>query len=421
MSSRPLLSTGRVADDARAALDALSRKLVALTPADLRGPSLAGGSSGIALAHAYLAPFFPKRAHAAGMQAMIDAAMESIASAPASPSLHSGFVGLAWLVQHLQGDSPIDDPAEDPNGTIDAELLQWLDHSPWNQPFDLIEGLVGVGIYGLERLPHPSGKAILEKIVDRLAEAGEPQKKGIAWPTNAEWLPEMYRGGRPAKYFDMGLAHGQAGIIGLLAAIAANGVAVKKATALLDKALAYFVSQKLPENPLSRYPTWVVPGEKQADPSRDAWCYGDPGIAVALLSGARALGSKKLEDAALDVALAAVHRDPKTTKCIDGGLCHGAFGNAQIFLRLARMTEDKAFAERARFFVKLGLSQRKARGGFGGFFAYDVGLDQKPAWVADATYLTGGAGIALVLGAALSPSDEDPGWDRIMLMSARVS
>jgi hypothetical protein len=467
VSSRPLLEDGRVADLARAALDALSRKLAALTPADLRGPSLAGGQSGVALAHAYLAPLFPRRAHAEGMQAMIESAMDAIASGPAAPSLHSGFVGLSWLVQHLRGADDALREDEDPNATIDAELAQWLDHSPWTQPFDLIEGLVGLGIYGLERMPVASGKVILTKVVDRLEDAADAQPKGLAWPTLAEWIPEAYRGDRPARYFDVGLAHGQAGVLGVLGAIAASGAAglpaktAEKAETLLDKGMAWMLAQRLPENPLSRFPTWVLPG-KTPEPARDAWCYGDPGIAVALLNAARAVKSKKWETAALDVARHAARRDPKTTRCIDAGLCHGSFGNAQIFLRLYRMTGDRLFADRARFFVEHGLRQRKvaskiakksgkiakkapkrsptsttgpsqgasqdlsqglsqARGpGFAGFFAYDVGPEMKPGWAADASYLTGGAGIALALAAALSPAEDDPGWDRIMLMSTQA-
>src|SRR5439155_26892203 len=126
-------------------------------------------------------------------------------------------------------------------------------------------------------------------------------------------------------------------------------------------------------------------------------------------NAARAVKSKKWENAALDVALHAARRDPKSTRCVDAGLCHGSFGNAQIFLRLYRMTDDRVFADRARFYVEHGLAQRKvattsakaskkgspkkagsknrksetvrrksgpigAKGpGFAGFFAYDMG------------------------------------------------
>jgi hypothetical protein len=354
------------------------------------------------------------------MQAMVEAAMESIATAPSSPSLHSGFVGLAWLVQHLQGDTPIESDDEDPNASIDSELGQWLDHSPWTQPFDLIEGLAGVGIYGLERLPHASGKMLLEKVVDRLEEAADTHKKGLAWPTHSEWIPEVYRGDRPPRYYDCGLAHGQAGVLAVLAGIAARGVAVKKATTLLDKGMSWMLAHKLPENPLSRFPTWVMP-DKEPAPARDAWCYGDPGIAVALLSGARALKSKKWENAALDVAMHAGRRDPKESRCMDPGLCHGWFGTAQVFMRLHRMTEERIFADRARYYLQQGLQQRRARGGFAGFFSWDVGTDMKSAWVPDPAFLTGGAGIALVLASALASSDEDPAWDRSLLMSVRTA
>src|SRR5262249_48079161 len=108
--------------------------------------------------------------------------------------------------------------------------------------------------------------------------------------------------------------------------------------------------------------------------------------------------------------------------CIDPGVCHGSFGTAHIFLRIYRMTGDKIFADAARAYLARGLGQRgekhpRKHKGVAGVKADDVGPDQQPRWVGDPSYLTGGAGIALVLSAALAPDDDDSGWDRVLLMS----
>jgi hypothetical protein len=416
-----LLVEGPLADRARDALAAIADALVRVTPAQLTNPSLASGHAGLALAHAYLAPLFPELPHPHAMQEMIEAAMTSIARRPTSPSLLSGFLGLAWLVQHLQGgagslDEGDEGAAEDPNSSIDEEMLQWLDHSPWEYPFDLIEGLVGVGVYGLERHPTASGTAILEKVVERLAEVADTHPEGVAWPTHSKWIPDEFRGARPERYYDLGLAHGQAGVLGVLGAICARGVAVDRAAPLLERGLAWTFAQRLPDNPTSFFPTWILP-EKTPEPARDAWCYGDPGMAVALLIAARGAKSAAWEEAALAVARKAAARDMATTKCFDAGLCHGSFGNAQIFHRLYRMTGEAVFADRARAFLEHGLGHRKETGGVGGFFAWDF-VENEAKWMVDPGFLTGAAGIALVLTAALAARDDDPSWDRALLLSA---
>ena len=70
---------------------------------------------------------------------------------------------------------------EDLNEEIDAVLRQHLSQTPWRHEYDLVGGLVGYGVYALERLPRPSAVACLELVVERLAEIARPRAGGIAW------------------------------------------------------------------------------------------------------------------------------------------------------------------------------------------------------------------------------------------------
>ena len=453
-----LLQDGPLEAPARAALDRLSDALVRVEPTALRESSLASGHVGLALAHAYLAPIFPERPHGDAMQSMLDAAMDSVASGPSAPSLHSGFVGLSWLVQHLQSDDgeesaeaaapPAETDEGDPNASVDAELLQWLGTMGPSHPFDLIEGLVGVGLYALERTSVASGRAIVERVVDRLAEAASHERDGLAWPTHIEWIPPAYRAGRPERYFDLGLAHGQAGVLGFLGAACARGLAKDRAATLLARGMDWMLAQRLADVAAeSRFPTWIVPGEAPYA-ARDAWCYGDPGVAISLLIAARGANEPSWEAAALEVARHAAARPLGGTRCADAGLCHGAMGDAHIFHRLHRMTGDPLFAERARAYLELGLRLGGPAAGVGGFSAWgpiedaapiEGAADEAPrnppvdpahpalGWTPEPGFLTGAAGIALVLAAALGPgagdADDDdrdgPSWDRVLLTSAR--
>jgi hypothetical protein len=74
------------------------------------------------------------------------------------------------------------------------------------------------------------------------------------------------------------------------------------------------------------------------EPARPAWCYGDPGVAGALLVGARATGSAAWEDEALALGHGVAARPFEQTGIIDALLCHGASGVAHVLNQLYQPT-----------------------------------------------------------------------------------
>src|SRR5438445_1860785 len=93
---RPILD-GDDASAARAAVSAIADDLAARELAD---PSLIRGAAGVALVHGYLArdgdPRGEARAHAT-----LARALELLAAATPRPCLGTGFVGVAWAIEHL--------------------------------------------------------------------------------------------------------------------------------------------------------------------------------------------------------------------------------------------------------------------------------------------------------------------------------
>jgi lantibiotic modifying enzyme len=148
-------------------------------------------------------------------------------------------------------------------------------------------------------------------------------------------------------------------------------------------------------------------------PARTAWCYGDPGIAAALLVAARAVRERAWEHEAIRVGLRAAARPAEEGGVQDACLCHGSAGLGHIFHRLYRATKDKRFARAARAWFARTLATRRERAGFAGF------VPSLPAARSGAGhtvgFLTGAAGIALALVAATTPLD--PIWDRALLLS----
>src|SRR5262249_58490269 len=103
---------------------------------------------------------------------------------PMDPSLYGGFTGIGWATAHLQ--EQLLDPDEDPNEAIDKALQDYLGQSPWEDEYDLLSGVVGIGVYALERLPRPTAITCLKRVVDRLDETAERSPDGVTWLTRPE-------------------------------------------------------------------------------------------------------------------------------------------------------------------------------------------------------------------------------------------
>ncbi len=149
--------------------------------------------------------------------------------------------------------------------------------------------------------------------------------------------------------------------------------------------------------------------------SRLAWCYGDLGLAAALLMASRDTGRSDWEAEALQVARDAAVRPRETRGIRDAGLCHGTAGNALIFLRLYHATGEICFLDAALDHLDWTLAFRNPKKPFGGFPQHRLDNDQLSSIGYVPGLLEGNAGVALVLLAALTC--QAPDWDRHLLVS----
>lgn len=376
-------------------------------------PLLARGKAGQALFCAYLSEAFPSAMDRERAFQLLDQAVCRIAEAQSSASLFAGFTGVAWAVEHLQQRLGHVEQ-EDSNEEVDKVLKAYLKRRPWEAEYDLVYGLVGFGVYSLARLARASAVGCLQEVVSNLEELAEHDSAGVTWRSAPESLLPHQRTQNPAGYFNLGVAHGVPGVIAMLGRTWAADVAREKIEPLLDGAIRWMLSQKLPEGSDGSFPYWVGPGTSPA-PARLAWCYGDAGIATALLLAARSLHRSDWEREALAIGRQATKRPLETSAVVDAGLCHGAAGLGHLFNRLYHATRDEEFAEAARSWFARALAMRRSDQGLAGFSAWIKAPDGEDAWVADPSLLTGAAGIGLALLAATTPIE--PAWDQILLAS----
>jgi lantibiotic biosynthesis protein len=359
---RPLLD-GEDAGRARAVLEALAAGLAAVVPRDdgeaADFGTLMRGEPAVALFFAYLARLTgePRFGDLAGeaLDRGIDAAM----ARGTNPYLFSGLAGVAWTIEHLTPAAPGE---EDANDDMDAAILEHLASPPAELPLGLSAGLVGLGLYAIERMPRPGAIAILERLVALLSDRAVRDEDGIRWGDGAT----------------LGVAEGVAGQLGLLAAAVTHDVSPAVARPLLDGAV-----------------TWLA--GRPIDALSSGWAHGTTGVAAALLAAGIALGDERLIDAALQRARRPIRLPLAAPGGAAVGLGDGLAGLGHVDNRFFQATGETLFADRARARLDEAVARFRPQ--------LDRGL------------LDGSAGVGLALIAALD--DHEPGWDRLLLMSLR--
>jgi lantibiotic modifying enzyme len=381
--------------------------------------SLARGTAGVALLFGYVAEARSSPNDQGIAVKFLDKAADALAATRMGPFFFSGFTGVAWANAHLER-RLLNPDGEDANEAVDQVLKVHLSLSPWREDYDVVSGLVGYGVYALERLPRQTAADCLELVVDRLDEIAEHTAQGVTWHTAPKLLPETVHKDFPNGYYNLGLAHGVPGVIALLGKICATRderlqTGRAKAELLLKGAVAWLLAQQ-PADRAQSFPYWAGPGIS-ATPGRVAWCYGDLGIAVALLGAARCVNERAWEREASKIGRRIAGRPAEQSGVVDCGLCHGAAGVGHLFNRLFQATGETRFATAARFWFERTLEMRRPNQGIAGFAALmpDPERPGKKRWIAAPGILEGAAGVALALLAAATPIK--PEWDRMLLAS----
>jgi hypothetical protein len=403
---KPVLS-GAQRTRALEAAEAIVRDLAA-APRVRRPPNLLQGHAGLAL-------FFEAASRAVD-PTLLDlvghhlqlATVEYVRTERTALGLHGGLSGLGWVAAHLVSRYP-DLDVEELCDATDEALEGELERSPWPHPCDIRDGLAGMGLYALERLPHPRARGLLERMVLKAEEASERSERGACWRIPRGYL-HLY--GDVSRYpngvYTLGVAHGIPGALALLASAHSHGILRERAGQLLQEGFRWMADRAQP-GAHPHFPHYFHGTEPMTD-ERFSWCVGNPAITSVLWWAARTWGHPEWEARTLEwaeaVAREALERRPNAP---NANLCCGTAGTAQVYLRLFHATRRPLFAEAAVRWVEHTLALRQPGTGPGGYC-----FEQDPKRP-DESLQFGAAGIALTLLAAAT--EQEPDWDRAFLFS----
>lgn len=328
------------------------------------------------------------------------------ATAP-SLGMHDGGARIGWTIAHLASA----DIANDRCARLDHMLASAVDG--WTGHYDLMTGLVGFGIYALER--GAAGHGLARAVLERLERTASVHGPGLAWFTPPALLSPHHLEAAPDGYWNLGIPHGVPGVIALLARYVAAGIEAPRARVLLEGAVRFVLSVASPGAfGAGLFPPWV-PNRKPISP-RLAWCYGDLGVASALLGAGVHANEPTWRREGLALAHACAARTLDQAHIRDGSLCHGAAGIAHMFHRMARATRDEALRTAARAWI-VETTRMQSDAAIAGYpRVFEVAGELQ--FEEDASLLTGCTGVALVLHAAVS--EVEPSWDRLLLLDLPI-
>lgn len=403
---------GPLADEAWDAVTSIAEGVLAhplvADPSPPVDTSPSGGLSGVALFLTYLAIATEDQTLADVVDRLLGRCIHSLDGEPeGGPYLMGGWVGTSWAVHHITrqfGETLASDSGSD------RMLLALTHRDPHQHTYDLMAGLVGYAIHALDRLPGSTARETLERIAVHFHTLHSQAKGGVVWRTEPSMMFEIERERHQGGYYNLGLAHGSPGIVGVLGAMVHHGIRPDLTEPLLEGGVEWF-RRNVAERPV---PAFTSDLDDLRGSVHLAWCYGEPGVASALRVAAQAADDQGW----LDYAAARAHKVAPLVEhsgIKDASLCHGSAGLLAMFLRFHHATGDAGFADASRAWLQHLLRHRRSGEAIAGFPARTTGDDGGTEWREDPSFLVGAAGVGLALLAAIT--DIEPEWDRCLLLS----
>jgi lantibiotic modifying enzyme len=381
--------------------------------ADLRADDLAvrdytfaGGLGGVALCLAQWAALSGSEPDRAAALRHLERAWLMAEEQPMSLGLFAGLTGLvaaSRAVSQLLGVHGLPDGVEE----IDDAVEEALATEGWTWQYDLTYGLVGLGTYAALHPDPEMARSLGRLAVEKLASLAVEDEGGLRWRTPPEYRPLTRRESLPAEYCDLGVAHGVAGVSGMLARL--DGiVATRTCRRLLDGAVSFLLRQQRDVAGFSRLPAFAP---SNGEDCRSAWCYGDVGIGTVLVGTGQRLGDPALAQEGEELLLHDAERPWEGRQVGDCSICHGGAGIAHLYARAYSRTGNAALRSEALRWYRWSLDRRHEGVGVGGYLGW---VSERSTYEPFPGLLVGSAGIGLALASALDP--REPSWDRLLLV-----
>lgn len=321
-----------------------------------------------------------------GFAATLERACESAGELIPEISLMDGLTGVAWIVRESSPDGGLADL---------NESLQEMLITPGTRPaHGLVDGLAGIMYYALGDRDSQFAWVVASECVRRLATQSDAGL-GAAWLTPSSQLPDALQGTLVNGAYELGVAHGVAGVARVLGWATAAGV--PGARELATRAVNWLLDMRRVPGVATEYPPMIDPeGNPSRRRCRSAWCSGDAAVGYVLFRLGTLLRLSHAQAAGLEIACAASRRRLAESRVVDTTLCHGGAGQCLLMNHLYQATRETVFLEAATRWLDWTLRELDTTSMAAGLM---LGLS--------------GCGLALLA----SATDRSPRWDSVLGLS----
>ena len=373
----------------------------------INNSGLLGGEAGITLFFAYLTIACPEGPYEEITREYLQRLSDALSYQQLPHHLSYGIAGIAFVFQHLRNIGLLDSSEDIGLAALDASIIDGSQQDLTNGNWDPLHGLVGLGIYFLERYKETGNTIHLEKIVDQLNALSVPHNGSKVWVTQGytHYSSDNY---------NFGMAHGMPGLLSFLAGAYTLDIRRTVIEELIPSCYTFLLDHYQDNREYFGFPTFIeLKPAPTPLPSRNGWCYGDLSMAIALLHCGRALAREDWIQLGTGIALKTTHIPFEAAGCGDASFCHGAIGLVHQYKRLYRATHDTRFNDAADKWLALAHEHFYRPDNYPGGYAYRK-YDQATGLYSNVPaygLLEGITGIGLVL--LSCDGTISPDWDII--------
>jgi lantibiotic biosynthesis protein len=214
---------------------------------------------------------------------------------------------------------------------------------------DLLHGVIGLGIYFLEK----DKLDLVNKIVGFLIERSSIKDDQVFWKKYDKY--KTY-----TTVIDMGNAHGNSSILYFLSKILVKIPTDERIKNLIKGNITFYLKNKqaLNDSICTYFPTLINATDfenntHKPENSRLAWCYGDLGTLYTLLIVTIQINENVIYNDIVAMLKNLAQRRLETESfVIDSGFCHGTSGIAVIFDKIYNHTGKNIFLETSKYWIE---------------------------------------------------------------------
>ncbi|AWB46062.1 hypothetical protein DCC85_19065 [Paenibacillus sp. CAA11] len=211
--------------------------------------------------------------------------------------------------------------------------------------YDVIQGWSGMGRCLLNFIDHPRIREAVEDILKYCVLVAQPKivdgQLVPGWHIPSRFLIHQHeRELYPNGLFNCGLSHGIPGVLAFLSISYEQGIAVEGQDEAIDTVAHWLIQWAREDKYGLMWPACIsweeqIAGTFLREPkSREAWCYGSPGVARSLWLAGTAVDQQEWKDTALAAMLATFKRPEQEWNLFSPIFCHGWSGLLQITSRM---------------------------------------------------------------------------------------